>query len=430
MPVFEQTFLKPGRYFVGRNAAGEKQYLDLTPDQIRDYAEGTRDLIAAGYRPPVLLEHAAPNTVDGAPVPTRDAKAAAVKHGVGWLRDVKVGEDGTAIHTFDVRDKAVAEQIKSGAIQFTSPELRPAWTDGKGRDHKHIIAHVALTHKPRNPDQSPPMEVADAAPALQFSLADFEGPIQLSDDDAGPDEKKPDEPPVVDPPAEKPNEDAPADSGQESKFQAVLEQVKAQFGIDLVSDTTPENFYDHFLTALKTMAAVKAKAEEEAASESETEEEENPDAPGDNLTEDRGPMQFSLSDAEADSFENKLLARVVKQDHEQRVKRLDAMIGDQITPRLRSRLLDTQNAMQFSADGEAQPHFTLDQVIDILADAMPHGTAWGLVDPELDAKQFSADEHPAGRDYFTAPDKNGGRAISEQEADAIARQILGGQRVA
>ncbi len=417
VPVFEQTFLKPGRYFVGRNAAGEKQYLDLTPEQIRDYAEGTRGLIAAGYRPPVLLEHAAPNTVDGAPVLTRDAKAAAVKHGVGWLRDVKVGEDGTAIHTFDVRDKAVAEQIKSGAIQFTSPELRPAWTDGKGRDHRNIIAHVALTHRPRNPDQSQPVEVAEAAPALQFSLADFEGPIQLADDDdPGPDKEKSDDPPAADPPAENP--DAPADSNQESKFQAVLEQIKAQFGLDLVSDTTPENFYDHFLTALKTMAAVKAKADGEAAADSEDEEGPNPDSPGDDITEDRGPMQFSLGDFEADTFADKLLARVVKQDHERRVGRLNSMVGDQITSRLRGRLLDGQNAMQFSADGEAQPHFTLDQVIDILADSMPHGSAWGQDDPT----QFSAEEHPSGADYFLPPKDQ--QELTEAQADEIAKRVV------
>jgi hypothetical protein len=144
----------------------------VTADDIRAHVDGTNTLLADGWQPPVLFEHAEKGSQEGSPR-KRDDKASEVKHGAGWLKSAKIGPNGEGIHVLEVTDPVAIKGLKNKSIKFTSPELRQKFL---GRDLMHI-AHVALTHKPRFTKQGPiePIQLSLAGECLQFAMGDEEG---------------------------------------------------------------------------------------------------------------------------------------------------------------------------------------------------------------------------------------------------------------
>lgn len=381
MERFEQTFLQPGRYHVGGG-----RFRDFTAKEISDYVNGTKELLAAGHSVPLIFEHAAPGSDEGSP---RDNRAAQVKHGAGWLGGVNLGNDGSALHVLEVTDADAARKLADGSIKFTSPELRPTWTDGKGRVFKNIISHVALTHKPRNPDQSKLQPVEE--PALQFSLADLE-PIQMSDDaaDKDPLEKATDNETPADA-SENPDMPTPGAASEEQKqLESCIAFLKT-IGVALPANTDASNFMDRLQTGLMTLAESKSQAESDAAKD---DDESEP------LIEEKPPIQqFSLADVEGDKFSNRLLAKVIKAEHGQCKSRLESLVArNNISPALRDSLLGKSDVLQFSADGEYVPSWTLPEMVAVLERCTHPGQG-------LEVEQFSAapgeeEQHPGGAEFF------------------------------
>lgn len=410
MERFEQTFLQPGRYHVGGG-----RYRDFTAQEISSYVTGTKELLAAGHSVPLIFEHAAPGSDEGSP---RDSKAAQVKHGAGWLGGVNLGNDGSALHVLEVTDADAARKLADGSIKFTSPELRPTWTDGKGRVFKNIISHVALTHKPRNPDQSKLQPVAE--PALQFSLADLE-PIQMSfDDDKDADDKSPiDKATDRETPAdasENPDMPTPGAASEEQKqLESCIAFLKT-IGVALPANTDASNFMDRLQTGLMTLAESKIQAESEAAKDDD-------DADNAPLIEEKPPIQqFSLSDVEGDKFTNRLLAKVIKAEHGQCKSRLETLVEkNNISPALRDSLLGKSDVLQFSADGEYVPSWTLPEMVAVLERCTHPGQG-------LEVEQFSAapgteEQHPGGAEFLKsdAPltPAQAKALVDQQEANGI-----------
>jgi hypothetical protein len=392
--IFEQTFLKPGRYHVGGN-----RYRDISPDFISAHVSNTKQLLEDGNNVPILLEHAEPGSEQGSP---RDKKAGRIKHGVGWLSDIRVGEDGAAVHVLDIRSKEAAEKMRDGSIKFTSPEFRHLpWIDGKGREYKDYISHVALTHHPRNVEQSKlePVEPA-AMSAVQFSLADE---IQMADENDIPDdddtekEETPNETPA--------NPDLETTTSGDQELEAVLALLEEVAGIALPAATTLDTIVHDLLTALKTKKASEEKPEPE-----EGKEDDEP------INEEQQPMpvQFSLADVEAGKVENKLLAKVIKHNHDSTLAKLDSLVNcGKITPDAKAKLV-TGKAVQFSADGDELPAYTLGDFATILDRTLLHGMA-------LSAEQLSADatehKHPEG--FFDGSNE------TEEDAEAAADEVFG-----
>ncbi len=401
MAKYSQVFLKPGKYCVGRNSAGDKVFRDFSAPDLAEYVAGTTGMIQAGYCPPTFLEHKPANTPEGAPIQLSIAeKELQLRNGVGFLINTKVGSDGAVSYQLDIKDKAIAKKLRDGSIKFTSPELREEFTDGAGVTHKKVISHVALTHMPRNIEQGPLVETA-----LQFSLQDA---VQFADDEP---EKKP-EPEVAkapEPPPETKPENPDLEKSEESpdaqrmQFEALLALFKDVMGVDLPADASDKTLVRDLLTALKTKKACDAAAE---ASEME-EEEETPEP-----YEDTGnPMQFSLADCEKPDFTNKLLAKLIKREHAELTGKLDSLVSKgRITSALKDNLTAQTGALQFSAEGEPGRSFTLPQVIDLLDQFTLDGAA-------LDVTQLSTTEesHPAGEDFFnTEP----GATLTQEQIDA------------
>ena len=419
--LFEQEFLSPGVYHVGGG-----KFEVVTRDDIRNYVDETNRAIKNGNHVPVLLEHAEPGTDEGAP---RDKRADGVKHGAGWLIDLKVNSAGNAVSILDVPNEEHATAIREKRIKFTSPELRKTWRDGKGQTYKGVVSHMALTHKPRNTDQSEITE-REREHAMQFSLddrADVDLPsgkptgkqikqalklalLQFAegdeDEDGVPDiidVDTPDTPDVPDNP-DVPNTD---DAGQQ-QLEALITLLEG-CGLVLPADTTIDTLVRDLLTAVKTKTA-------------NDETPETPDADGvadDELEEpleERGPMQFSLTDVNAKGFDQPLLAKVVAAGHAGLSARLDRMVRfNKITPALRDKLVGDESSIQFSDTGDEVPCFTVSQITALLDGSLGDGQ-------QLDVSQLSADAFEESADsgnYQTPIDGGFDGELSPAEASAL-----------
>lgn len=386
MARFRQAFFKPGRYHVGGGV-----FKDFTADDVRAYINGTRKLLKeSGLGVAVIAEHADPGSEEGAPRSRRDERADMVRNTVGWLEDLAVGDDGTAYHVLNIADAEEAKKMASGLRRFTSPELRRSFTDGKGATYENIISHVALTNRPRNSDQTAFVPVTDDA-ALQFSLEDFSESdvakkpqaaevVQLSDDE----KEKPDGPPdeqTEESPSEAVETPAEEEKPETPEARSAIEQLVSlldQMGLKLGTDTDKANIVERLTVAVLTKLAHEQQSEEEEEVEAK---------PGEALVEDKPPLQFSLGDL--DNCPNKLLAKVIRQDHDKLKTTLD-----KFPPVLRDALLAKEEIHQFSAEGDRLPLLTVSEVAGMIEDAFPEG--FGL--------QFSAAvpaDGPAFNDNMT-----------------------------
>jgi hypothetical protein len=409
MPEFRQQFFKPGRYHVGGG-----RYLEFSPADVSSYVTGTKALLSAGLGVPVIYEHPDPGTEAGAPRPIKgrwQKNADLVRNTVGWLKDVEVQSDGSAVHVLDIKDPDAAKKIESGITKYTSPELRKQFIDGKGNVFNNVFSHVALTNKPRNQDQTE--FTAVESPALQFSLEDYmpvtkskkpakskkSEAVQFAEDEKEvkvedkPEEEKVDEQKPDDAPP-----DADADEDVEQTPRSAIEQLvqnASKLGLCMPEDTNGSNIVHYLNVAIMT----KLKHEEDNTAEEPQEETE--------LVEDKPPLQFALN--ELDNCENKLLAKVIRQDHESLVKTLASF-----PPALRDALLARESVHQFSVEGERLPLLTVAEVVEIIAKNVPEN--FGV--------QFSAakeEKHPQGEAFYTGGEVSA--EMAKKIVDEKARYI-------
>lgn len=411
MAEFRQTFFKPGRYHIGGG-----RFKEYSPAEVSQYVTGTKSLLKAGLGVPVIYEHPDPGTEAGAPRPKSgrwQKNADLVRNTVGWLKDVEVQPDGSAVHVLDIKDPEAAKKIANGVTRYTSPELRKQFVDGQGRVFEHVFSHVALTNKPRNIDQTEFAAVGQSE-ALQFSLEDFEPmpvskktrkakakpeAIQFAEEEETkvedkPEEEKTDESKPEDVPAEP---EADAEDVEETPRSAIeqLVQNAAKLGLVLPEDTNGGNIVHYLNVAICT----KLHHEENEKPEEPAEETE--------LVEDKPPLQFGLSDL--DSCENKLLAKVIKQDHEAIISKLNTF-----PPALRDALIAKENVHQFSADGDRLPLLTVAEVVEIIAKSVPDN--FGV--------QFSnakEEKHPQGEAFYTGGEVT--EAMAKKIVDEKAKHI-------
>lgn len=388
-----QTFLKPGVYH------GHV----VTKKMIEDHVRGTKEMIASGYAPMLFLEHPPKGSDEGSPK-KRDIDIQKLRGAAGWLEDVSIGDDGAAEYVLNVTDSEIDRKIEEGSIRFTSPELRPAYRVGE-KVFENVFAHVALTHQPRNTDQS---ELA----AMQFSLADWE-PLQMSADEEKErenDQPKAD-PPTPDPSGQEENPDMPEGSKnnaqQAQRLQAILGHL-AEIGIALPSDT-PNCEIDVVLDRVLTGLMTYAEAQKMAKQEESVENENGMDGGQPPVIEQAGMLQYSLSDV--DSIENKLLARVIRAEHESLKLKLDGMVSSgKLTPAAREKFLGS-DAVQFSVEGDFVETMSIKQVVEVLDECLPDGVA-------LEPEQFSIAQHHDGDQHYSGD----GSQVSEAEAIRIVEE--------
>jgi hypothetical protein len=124
----------------------------FTRERLRSFVEGTNKAIAAGIPIPLLKKHSRINATDS------ETNQFANDHGqgAGWVTKVDLGEDGGLVWEAKDVPQAVADDVASGLLKFTSPEFRNHYvSDKQGVYEGPIIRHFSFTPVPGNPHQGP-----------------------------------------------------------------------------------------------------------------------------------------------------------------------------------------------------------------------------------------------------------------------------------
>lgn len=436
MAKFEKEVLTPGVYFKG----GEQ--IVVTEQDCRDYFASLEALRSADLDVPLMYEHSEPGIPLGEGAPgvydlasgevllesSDDLRAERLKRTVGKVLlnspGNRINERGAVVLTFDVPVESAAQQLASGLIRHVSAELRPHWTDGKGREYSKVFGHFALTHRPIQVDQEAgftqlsgkSVMLSESAAVVRLSadelletsmskvpvgkiskaqVAAFLSQFADDEDEDGDDEEKKKAPAESDggedggkgegeamtPPAvqeaaaavneavesvaqepEK-NPDMPADDAGRKTMEALLAHL-GKMGLPLQADTTAENLAERLLTAVMTYNAVK----DQAATESEGSDKGVP------VTEESGAIA-QMSEVDTASARARLV---------QRINRMRD--GLMLTPAAADRLRPIAATVQFSADG--QDRVGLTRVLDAFEGSL--GMLSGVLDDKTSNYQLSS----------------------------------------
>jgi hypothetical protein len=400
--LLEQEFIKPGPYRI----AGELR--EYSREDLKAYKDGTIAALAAGVPIPLLEAHAPAGVEEGYPASDKD-KDSAFK-GRGWLRDLKQKEDGTLVQVIEVTDPEARKGIKNGSIRFTSPEFRENYTDGKGRNFGRMIRHVALTAKPRNPDQGPFAVIAAATPfgeCVQFSDDDFESSDKKKPDggaEGTPDQSKVDK---SDNPDMPPSKDA-AMIEEAIKGNLAELGVKLPDGLKLGMSGEAANC---LLAALMTACESNRKAEEEKQAKD--------DKGSGNLEQDSTPggTQFSESEKKLIAERDAAKAALARHRRESQEARILAAFNF-VPPAVKDKLTARMSATQFSEEGTEQPSMTLLEVATLVKDSLPKNL-------QFDETKLEEAEHEDGETFFKGDEKE-----TPETAEATARRIHSRTRTA
>ncbi len=427
MAKFTQQFFQPGWWNVGgiprRFTKGELSERCANTDRF------IQSNPAGGI--PLFPAHKPAGSQEGGPrLSDRDSRDC-----TGWLHGVSMDSDGKCFLQVDVGDPRTAEGIENKTIRFTSPEMSGGdYVDSKGKNWGPMFRHIATTASPRNREQGPitPMQFSEGC--IQFSEDDFMGTTkkaaaekaaQFADDQF---KKKADETAqvaeAIDESADEstdvsptsPNADELATNDTEVEvanehpdqqtLNSLVVKIQEIMGIEL-----PENADAiAVLTAILNMAKAKKEAAAELSGDIELTEEPNVAQ----FSEEATAMIDALKEQNATMKAEKAVAL-----HSKNLAGVNAAIATaKIPKRLRTRLAERANALQFSEEGKEEPTITIKEAIALFEECIPASIT------QFAEGDVAEDEHPEGDDFFkeevskdeTA--KQAGKAADEQLARA------------
>lgn len=384
MVAFRKDILKVGKY---HTAGGP---VEFTRDDLVAFRDNFRAMKSAGLHVPVIFEHAMPGSADGAPQSARDKAAERVKHGAGWIDQMDVTKDGRLVAQLSATPDA-AKKLSDGSVRFVSPEIRRNWSDGSGNEWSNVVSHVALTHHPRNTDQTEFVALS----CFQLSMDDLEEEKDKSSEEANP--------------------DLPKDVETDQEFDALLAQLAAT-GLPLASNTTPETLVHDLLIALKVSADAKAK------SDADKEEKSDEGGEDDKVVEQQPGVSMSM-----DSPVMKEIHKGLKKTTDDRIDYL--IKAGRITPAMRKELRKYGESIQLSATGDITPTLTVCQVLDMLENGTVDGIALSAEVTD-GTRQLSAEDHH-NPNWYDAVDSKGGVDVPKDQADKMVDGFLsrtGGKR--
>jgi hypothetical protein len=161
--LFEKEVIAPGAYWYIDETTGLPRKLDVTPELCRYWHEQGGKMLSAGLTIPVPYEH------DFAAHPMTPKEK--LLNNAGQIAEYRMKGDALW-SVVDVQDEDVKKKIGK-SVRFTSPWIT-SFTDGSGARWNNVIAHLALTTRPRITKQAPFQSVTAA-----LSMA---APWQKTDD--------------------------------------------------------------------------------------------------------------------------------------------------------------------------------------------------------------------------------------------------------
>lgn len=146
----EKEVIRPGQYFYRDEATGLPRKLVVTPELTKYWCEQGNAMLSAGLTVPVPCEH----DFNAHPMTPADK----LLNNAGWVKEYRLsdGKGGSGDRLFsvvDIQDEEVGKKLP-GTIRWTSPWIN-SFTDGKGKEWKNVISHLALTTRPRIIEQAP-----------------------------------------------------------------------------------------------------------------------------------------------------------------------------------------------------------------------------------------------------------------------------------
>lgn len=248
MPLIEKEVIGPGTIWYEDLRTKEPRKAVVTPAHINHWCEQGNKMLAHGLTVPLPCEH----DFDAHPMTPADK----LKNNAGWVKEYRIVDD-RLFSVLDIPDEEFAKKLPT-TIKYTSPWFS-SFTDGNGNQWKNVIAHLALTTRPRITNQTPFPSLAaaiEAAASCQLEAENVvlcgagllkavdgklfpEHPIAFSlysgaalsmdDEDGG-----------------EPDEEAPknklADDPEEMKMEKVLCDLLALLGLPMPETTTPADF--------------------------------------------------------------------------------------------------------------------------------------------------------------------------------------------
>ena len=167
MPLIEKEVLSPGTYWYEDQKTGVPRKFTATPEYIKHLRDQGNEMLALGLTVPVPCEH----DFNAHPMTPREK----LLNNAGWVkeyrvRDVDENNKNVLFSVVDIEDEEVAKKLPS-TIKWTSPWLT-SFTDGNGRSWNNVIAHLALTTRPRITKQAPFSSIAAAMSFAQNTQDD------------------------------------------------------------------------------------------------------------------------------------------------------------------------------------------------------------------------------------------------------------------
>lgn len=149
--LVEKEIISTGTHWYRDEVTGLPRKLVVTPAETQYWHDQGNKMLGLGLTVPVPCEH------DFTAHPMTPAEK--LKNNAGWVKEFRL-KDNALFGVVDIQDEELAKKLPK-TVRWTSPWIS-SFDDGKGRNWKNVIAHLALTTRPRIIDQKPFSGIAAA----------------------------------------------------------------------------------------------------------------------------------------------------------------------------------------------------------------------------------------------------------------------------
>jgi hypothetical protein len=158
--LIEKEVISPGTYWYEDQKTGIPKKWVVTADITKHLHEQGNAMLSHGLTVPIPCEH----DFDAHPMTPADK----LKSNAGWVKEYRL-RDGALFAALDIQDEDLVKKLPK-TIRWTSPWIS-SFTDGSGRSWNNVVAHLALTTRPRVMKQAPFSGIS-AAMAFALTLTD------------------------------------------------------------------------------------------------------------------------------------------------------------------------------------------------------------------------------------------------------------------
>lgn len=256
MPTFTKAILRPGTY-LARTPDGRRTKQTITLDRLKSWADKFSQMVASGLRIPAPYRH------DPNAVPLLEDQNGADNNAGFWKR-LWLGPDATLYGELDVPRSEDASRVGT-TVTEVSPLVEPERIDGKGREWKDSITHIALVTHPIASGQEN-FQPSDQMPAgaAAFCLSHLvEGKVMEFADNPQAPAGTGSQPSEDDSQSRTSTQQMSSPNASNPSMQQVMEALKV-IGLTLPDDTVPENLAERIVVAAR---AISGKEESEGGQE-------------------------------------------------------------------------------------------------------------------------------------------------------------------